>query len=107
MTIAGGELFELCEQVYEVTGWKPTDWQHGIENGQPLYTSDYLLEKLPKEIDGYPITLQAINGWQASLCYDGAEDIFAHKGESDTPLKALLKLVLALPDECISKGATQ
>lgn len=93
-TNQASELFELCEQVYEATGWKPTDWQHGIENGQPLYNSDYLLDKLPKNSDeGYPLTMGCIEEWR--FYYWG--DVII-EGKSDTPLKALLKLTIALSE---------
>ena len=59
------ELFELCASVYKFTGWKTgrhiwspkrplvckgDDFMDGMSF--PLYTSDYLLEKLPKRIEG-------------------------------------------------------
>lgn len=118
------ELFELCKKVYErLPDWKHTDlylykrdgdergW-HYIGNGNrgisygnmqsgftldekdhliPLYTSDYILEKLK-------------NTRYLSLAYPSVhknDHWFAmwgmsRKGISDTPLKALLKLVIAL-----------
>ena len=107
MTIAGGELFELCKQVYEATGWKPTDWQHGIENGQPLYTSDYLLEKLPPVMqDSYDKKFRhiqmRINGdGEATACYVEPYDKEfrgAYAAKSDSMSKALLKLTIALSE---------
>ena len=99
------ELFELCKEVYERTGWQPTDWQHGDEDGQPLYTSDYLLEKLPNKIKGKHstgwLTLSPMDKetWGAGYEADHTEHIDDYKLEwSDTPLKALLKLVIALDD---------
>lgn len=113
------ELFELCKEVYEKTGWDNTlggglrwlllrngdydtfrfsdaeayqgsnaikdKWSDGI----PLYTSDYLLEKLHGQID---INLYSWAGgnWRA----DAGEGDFSRGG--DTPLLALLKLTLAL-----------
>jgi len=70
------ELFDLCKQVYEKTGWRDTldyqwmkedltiDNQRGTDTGVkggwwyyeyiegqvPLYDSDYLLEKLPSVV---------------------------------------------------------
>ena len=99
MTNQASELFELCKKVYEKTGWKPTDWQHGIEDGQPLYTSDYLLEKLPatvkNDFDGgndYIILYKKGKSWYAD--YMGQ----FKRQKSDTPLKALLKLTIALSE---------
>ena len=95
------ELFELCKEVYEKTGWKPTDWQHGDEDGQPLYTSDCLLGKLPKETRfGTPQLIWYVGHWEA--CYTDAVDSLWNQElkshAADTPLKALLKLVIALDD---------
>ena len=112
------ELFELCKKVYERTGWDdladdhPWITERGVigykRNGvSPVYDSDYLLDKLPpsvkNEFDGGDdyIILYKKKNWYAD--YMGQ----FMRCEADTPLKALLKLVLALPDECISKGATE
>lgn len=86
------ELFELCKQVYEATGW---DYQNGA-----VYTSDYLLEKLPKKVEGadwsYWLTLSPMDGesWDADYEFEDTEP--RHFEYADTPLKALLKLTLAL-----------
>lgn len=119
------ELFELCKEVYVNTGWetersywsdtrdpskyieavrelkvidyKPK-WLNGKDNEDnhvvPLYTSDYLLEKLPKDIDSYTIGVVWSNiqeSWRGE--YGNNEHYVVH---ADTPLKALLKLTLAL-----------
>ena len=98
------ELFELCKQVYEATGWEPNRELEGVKvNGRtPPYTSDYLLEKLPvgvhvhkdsteygayrpPEYTSQPVSAKVVNRrirWNA-----------------DTPRKALLKLTLALRKE--------
>ncbi len=119
------ELFELCKEVYEVTGWDDDGlgkqmWVHdglgdvefvdsiGEDEGFwdfPLYTSDYLLEKLPRYIGEYhPFCLKEIDGHsEGSWCALYSDDI--HDGIllrvsqfADTPLKALLKLTIALHD---------
>ena len=92
-TNQASELYELCREVYEKTGWKPTDWQHGIEDGQPLYTSDYLLEKLPETYNKQELTLwrSGVSSWRAG--YSPTESY-----RDDTPLKALLKLTIALSE---------
>lgn len=72
-TNQAGELFKLCKEVYELTGWNDTQngyyfvdgeqpllydkdnfhiskepwWRH-MAYLSPAYTSDYLLEKLPE-----------------------------------------------------------
>lgn len=126
------ELFELCKQVYEKTGWDDTkeayyrkghynsdgkDYEPGepfivgntgkyvdfpYEFMSPLYTSDYLLEKLPvynSDAEGMLslTTRQGAerNGWMAYY-----QDIDGYsvgeEGIGKSPLKALLKLTLAL-----------
>jgi len=118
------ELFELCKQVYEKTGWKDTlqcIWNeqvsmpdksvvdYGIESSykgySPLYTSDYLLEKLPAEIDKKLLVIT--NGDRPHVGYAERDnygnyslDEFFYKNAqySDTTLKALLKLTLALSE---------
>lgn len=103
------ELFELCKEVEKRTGWG----QYGDEGLHyfdsrpvvPLYTTDYLLEKLepirygmtPKDVG--PLALHVYireDTWAANIT--GANFI-AHQGDdASTPLKALLKLVVALDD---------
>lgn len=118
-----GELFELCKQVYEKTGWEDTFacWERtaGMPEGKPyvaypelerryglwgtqelksqtpLYTSDYLLEKL------LPITYSI----QVYRRQTGLIDLMWMPQKpmyddvvSDTTLKALLKLTLALSE---------
>ena len=113
-TNQASELFELCKQVYEATGWKDThgrldDGNHTIRNEGnevllgtkqvPLYTSDYLLEKLPStiknELDGgddYLFLYKKTSSWYAD--YMGQ----FLRCNADTPLKALLKLTIALSE---------
>lgn len=107
------ELFELCKQVHEAMGWEGTDFNYypgersffTIDRADnklrhafvlsPLYTSDYLLEKLPGWIDhGRPILRKAnLNQWSASYDFGPHESYIAR---GSTPLKSLLKLCLAL-----------
>ena len=113
-TNQASELFELCKQVYEATGWKDThgrldDGNHTIRNEGnevllgtkqvPLYTSDYLLEKLPSTIkneldegDDYLFLYKKNGSWHAD--YMGQ----FLRCNADTPLKALLKLTIALSE---------
>lgn len=121
------ELFELCKQVYEVTGWKGGDnfittiggkWISDSKKGwydetieadgfYPLYTSDYLLEKLPRYFEywdegneaGY-LTLRKMSVNYEAGYWNENED-HSKKftgGYTDTSLKALLKLTLALKE---------
>lgn len=116
------ELFDLCDQVKKNTGWwDPTmewlyadsDCECGHKNMAPLYTSDYLLEKLPAQIvshekEGHKANLvqrKELNdpddvsrgnvyfAWYTVYYEDDPADYGVH---ADTPLKALLKLTLAL-----------
>lgn len=112
------ELFELCKLVYKHF---PSWWQ-GLDriysNGAtrhpwddnflpfkveaPLYTSDYLLGKLPEHLDNgevnwLDLSVELDKGWCVMYEYAGSE----YEGEgyvcvAETPLKALLKLVLTL-----------
>ena len=127
-TNQASELFELCKEVYERTGWEDTDfgyWEYKslrtdeieiikisalnkIKWSSPLYTSDYLLEKLPEyvieydsyyeqDIRNYLCVMKVPDGYVA--LYDGLS--LAHKVKvqrTDTPLKALLKLTIALSE---------
>lgn len=73
----------------------------------PLYTSDYLLEKLPKFS---PFAKDAyLTVMEKQTPKDKREDFYwtagyfsglgwGHTGQSDTPLKSLLRLVIALDD---------
>ena len=120
------ELFELCKEVYKRTGWGNTKsvYESFIDsNGNeqcnimsadspylaphqyqtPLYTSDYLLEKLPNKIENKHstgwLTLSPMGKEVWSACYeaDHTEHIDNYKFEwSNTPLKALLKLTISL-----------
>lgn len=82
-------------------------WSHGdIEVGVfewtvPLYTSDYLLEKIqPEKLSTHRVYLQATHhGFSAHRQDMVSSSVEVENTEffsSDTPLKALLKLTLAL-----------
>lgn len=128
------ELFELCKEVSQRTGWDAEDLHDYLRLHKPnghievvnkyswladkerysnspqtprfnaenevviLYTSDYILEKLPPKYRGawlsvYPMDKQGT--WGAG--YETEEEGLIADW-SDTPLKALLKLVIALDD---------
>lgn len=107
------ELFELCREVYEKTKWG----QYGDEGLDyydsrpviPLYTSDYLLEKLPKFQHGLPLCVatSAIPFVDRPEWFAGYISVYANdKGstgdyvyDGNTPLKALLKLTLKLIED--------
>ena len=124
MTTENRELFELCKQVYEATGWKQSQnisqlyeyWDDhdelcviSIEDADdalvPAYTSDYLLEELSVVTDHVSVTrsnkisIDASNdeksNWYAN-CWFRSRRV---QVKSDTPLKALLKLTLKLYEE--------
>ena len=149
-TNQANELHQLCKEVYERTGWEGvetyavqnddddelflvnndnTNLGHNIYRVAYLYTTDYLLEKLPytqsKKSTArtnrlYYLSIVAghsTGGWLAGYhridnrrsesvpYWWGVRNIIV--GEAGTPLKALLKLTLALPDEYISKGVNE
>ena len=111
------ELFELCKKVYEKTGWtvgdESWDW-HTTTDAKldsmfvsPKYYTDYLLEKLPKFS---PVAKDAyLTVMEKQTPKDKREDFYwtagyfsgygwSYTGQSDTPLKALLRLAIALHD---------
>ena len=109
------ELFELCKEVYESTGWRGEDgfittiggkWIKDVKKGwfdetidsdgfYPLYTSDYLLEKLPCN-KGNHVDLGKWSGGYWSAGWQPNSGRRYIRAVADTPLKALLKLTLAL-----------
>ena len=120
------ELFELCKQVYEATGWDGTEkfWHSLISHDMkrwsdyklqdykpdslfgmrivPLYTSDYLLEKLPYKIGKANSAIWLRLGKTRNsftVCYMGSDLVCLYDFEADTPLEALLRLTLNLHEE--------
>lgn len=120
------ELFELCKEVYEKTGWdKEPDGRLYIDKcywtykGRlmdsvvqrykllsdqfvcPEYTSDYLLEKLPRNINEATNELLVSrwgSRWRACYMPINLGHFPEQRTEADTPLKALLMLAIALDD---------
>ena len=122
------ELFDLCKQVYEKTGWNDGlmhiygDLEPKIKGfHRPIvgyeYTSDYLLEKLPDtyalawhdfpDIDsGEGIVKQGREYYVIDTTCDDESFTYGERisyGDkeshySDSPLKALLRLTLALSE---------
>lgn len=103
------ELFDLCKEVYRRTNWDDDslwhktyeDYRPDLDISVPLYTSDYLLEKLPEHISKYgSMTMERgyMSGRTGAFRYkysrDNREELT--EGTGVTSLKALLKLVLAL-----------
>ena len=92
MTTSSGELFELCKQVYEATGWETNSM---FIDDTPRYTSDYLLEKLPV---GTNIAKTNTNTTEPLIYYSATcRNNGIHQG--GTPLQALLKLTIKLHEE--------
>lgn len=115
------ELLDLCKQVYEATGWDDDSLRHWLggnihqkrlfesdiylnntteDTYVPLYNSDYLLEKLPAQLEQGELFVGkwGKSYWRAGYFNykPGWSDL---RDFSDTPLKALLKLTLALHKE--------
>lgn len=112
-TNQASELYELCKKVYELTGWEAPE-TYKAEDGNPendwqAYDTDYLLEKLPKNLTSfygkaYPLSPQVMASgdmYYAMYKHDmtgpkSEETMF--EVEADTPLKSLLKLTIALSE---------
>ena len=111
------ELFQLCKSVYEKTGWghglttEKSFSSDGIVFGwmpgnTPLYTSDYLLDKLPAFIidNEYELSLMKGRKPEYLACYEyiyesrESHDETIYDTLADTSLKALLKLTIALSE---------
>lgn len=95
------ELFDLCKAVYDATGWDDNgaDLMDTFKDGTPIYDSDYLLEKLPEWTRVQKIGNDT-GKYSASyeLDYTTSLGDTALVGSSGTPLKALLKLTIALSE---------
>lgn len=108
------ELFELCKEVYKLTKWEYTKEYYDVKWGEvwtistqitsrgddkvskaiPLYTSDYLADKLRN----YDWNITNLNTKNFSLQSDSLNDPDgAILGDSLT--KVLLEFVIALVDE--------
>lgn len=121
MTNQASELYRLCKDVYRRTKWDDycEYWSFGgeytvdkdsmtsIETQTaiiPLYTTDYLLEKLSAITDH--VSVQRSNKISIDASNDEKGNWYAHywfksrrvQVKSDTPLKALLKLTIALSE---------
>ena len=127
-TNQASELYELCEKVYELTGWNNQELLGGWIQDQfdgpenrgtfttrdqietilfklicPLYTSDYLLEKLQSwfydmganDFGQFGVTMLA-NCCIAKVRSHDKE--FSEQASADTLLLALLKLTIALSE---------
>ena len=121
-TNQASEQFELCKKVYELTGWKQEPdisllykyWDNydelcviSIEEADdtlvPAYASDYLLEKLPSPLifneNDCAIEVRRTKKdkymWSANIRHSFGQYF---KQIADTPLKALLKLTIALSE---------
>jgi len=94
-TNQASELYKLFSEVYKRTGWETDELlSHRGLVRVPLYTSDYLLEKL------LPITsiqLKRKANGDIRLFYFPEKPDYATY-DYDTPLKCLLALTIALSE---------
>ena len=127
-TNQASELHELCKKVYELTKWEQRaniselyeywdDYDElcviSVEDTDdeltPAYNSDYLLEKLPAHFYGGTIAMTAETDEGPTRYsffyednYETAKVVHCKnvrlQGWDDTPLKALLKLTIALSE---------
>lgn len=107
------ELKELCIEVYKRTGWvggevirdnpKMSSYNDANILGY-FYTTDYLLNKLPKHLNNGEsnwLDLSVDSGIEWTAMYEYAKSEYegqSHMCIDITPLKALLKLTIALDD---------
>ena len=113
MTNQANELFELCKEVYELTGWSDETLEKmalsmadsELHTECPLYTSDYLLEKLPEEVKKR--VLVVTNGDRPHAGYAERDNYgnytldeyyWKNAQYSNEVRKALLKLTIALSE---------
>lgn len=97
------ETRDLSIQVYEKLGWDGYGLSHehiSTSDGYdefdlPLYTSDYLLEKLPTSCRVDKSSMNTDSTRYVANSYNASR---IARATADTPLKALLKLTLALSD---------
>ena len=93
------ELFELCKEVFERTGWGFIDGEFEdtrnrlTSDNQIIYTSDYLLERLYSHD---PAIERFNDEWLATAVRDPKGSDYGEDGA--TPLIALLKLTIALDE---------
>ncbi len=97
------ELFELCKDVYERTGWGEATHDTDVIEHKPVifypeYNSDYLIEKLPRSIRqlwSFELVPTMRNTrWSAGYWTHNRLDTLSVV--DDTPIKALLKLTIEL-----------
>jgi len=92
-TNQASELYELCKEVYKKTGWS-NNTRIGTPRHirTPLYTSDYLLEKLP---NGQRV-VKVDEDYYVANNVQGLTDVNA---DGKSALVALLKFTLFLNKE--------
>ncbi len=97
-------VYEKYVGVYEnAVGCDECEGEYSLEGLTPLYTSDYLLEKLPHYSPTaiHRLTLQPVANhgmWAASYDDTNRRESSVGVHSADTPLKALLKLTIALSE---------
>jgi len=121
------KFFQLCNQVSDVTGWDDEslndsfkrlvrhdaehwgDWfqagynnhiNNGFEKTVPIYTSDYLLDKL-KGVFGWSdfrLTSDPLKEGVVWECLYHTYDGMDYKSESSEPVIALLELIIILDE---------
>ena len=112
-TNQASELYKLCKKVYELTGWLEDDCNAIRDDGAvfhtsvdlvdaigftALYTSDYLLEKLPNKLGEKWLNLSPETSYKGLWIaeYQDNKQVSSYIYFANTPLKALLKLTIAL-----------
>ena len=95
-TNQASELYELCKEVYEKTGWEAPE-TYKAEDGNPendwqAYDTDYLLEKLPS---GQRV-VKVDEAYYVANNVQGLTDV---NSDGESALVALLKFTLFLDKE--------
>ena len=112
------ELLDLCEQVYNRTGWECGSWYSHEIIKRPAYTMDFIIDSLPVFVYDTVTRLHKESGCRNCTCeqryktyleihrYDtksmacyvsnGNSRAIPYLTRATTPLKALLRLTIAM-----------
>lgn len=98
------ELFDLCKEVYDITGWQSPQlavrWFDEGHPYTPIYSTDYLIDKLTERNGRTGLTLYHVHSTMSyEAFYAGKFFEYGTKTQhwdtqGSTPLEALLRLVI-------------
>ena len=84
--------FELCKQLYALSGWKEEYIGVPFNEHMPGYSLSYLLHHLPKKV----VLENAMPDWECSYWPGGKDYLKGFKTEAHTPDDAVVKLAIEL-----------